>query len=59
MWLVLANVLTGLLERVLFANIRFHDTINRGRLLNRFGKDFEGQMGVIPLCAYAESRRRH
>lgn len=31
-----------LLERVLFANIRFHDTINRGRLLNRFGKDFEG-----------------
>ncbi|KAG8693030.1 hypothetical protein FRC09_010790, partial [Ceratobasidium sp. 395] len=31
-----------LLEAVLFANIRFHDTINRGRLLNRFGKDFEG-----------------
>ncbi|KZV87123.1 multidrug resistance-associated ABC transporter [Exidia glandulosa HHB12029] len=31
-----------LLERVLFARIRFHDTINRGRLLNRFGKDFEG-----------------
>ncbi|KAK2461264.1 hypothetical protein APHAL10511_006791 [Amanita phalloides] len=31
-----------LLESVLFANIRFHDTVNRGRLLNRFGKDFEG-----------------
>ena len=26
----------------MFANIRFHDTISRGRLLNRFGKDFEG-----------------
>jgi hypothetical protein len=31
-----------LLQSVLFAPIRFHDTINRGRLLNRFGKDFEG-----------------
>ncbi|THU79589.1 ATP-binding cassette transporter [Dendrothele bispora CBS 962.96] len=31
-----------LLETVLFANIRFHDTVNRGRVLNRFGKDFEG-----------------
>ncbi|OCH85283.1 hypothetical protein OBBRIDRAFT_839078 [Obba rivulosa] len=30
-----------LLEGVLFANIRFHDTVSRGRLLNRFGKDFE------------------
>lgn len=30
-----------LLKSVLFANIRFHDTTNRGRLLNRFGKDFE------------------
>ncbi|KAF9031702.1 multidrug resistance-associated ABC transporter [Hymenopellis radicata] len=32
----------GLLETVLFTNIRFHDTVSRGRLLNRFGKDFEG-----------------
>jgi ABC-type multidrug transport system fused ATPase/permease subunit len=32
-----------LLETVLFANIRFHDTVSRGRLLNRFGKDFEGE----------------
>lgn len=32
---------TGLLEAVLFARIRFHDTVSRGRLLNRFGKDFE------------------
>lgn len=31
-----------LLQSVLFAPIRFHDTTNRGRLLNRFGKDFEG-----------------
>jgi len=31
-----------LLETVLFANIRFHDTVSRGWLLNRFGKDFEG-----------------
>lgn len=32
-----------LLQAVLFANIRFHDTVSRGRLLNRFGKDFEGE----------------
>ncbi|CAK5268756.1 unnamed protein product, partial [Mycena citricolor] len=31
-----------LLEGVLFAKIRFHDTVSRGRVLNRFGKDFEG-----------------
>ncbi|KLO19366.1 ATP-binding cassette transporter [Schizopora paradoxa] len=31
-----------LLRVVLSAQIRFHDTISRGRLLNRFGKDFEG-----------------
>ncbi|KAH8825289.1 multidrug resistance-associated ABC transporter [Flagelloscypha sp. PMI_526] len=31
-----------LLEAILFANIRFHDTVSRGRVLNRFGKDFEG-----------------
>ncbi|KAK7044499.1 multidrug resistance-associated ABC transporter protein [Favolaschia claudopus] len=31
-----------LLETVLFAKIRFHDTVSRGRVLNRFGKDFEG-----------------
>ena len=29
-----------LLESVLFADMRFHDTISRGRLLNRFGNDF-------------------
>lgn len=32
-----------LLDAVLFAPIRFHDTVSRGRLLNRFGKDFEGE----------------
>ncbi|KAI0074080.1 multidrug resistance-associated ABC transporter [Panus rudis PR-1116 ss-1] len=37
-----------LLEGVLFANIRFHDTVSRGRLLNRFGKDFEGIDSTLP-----------
>ena len=31
-----------LLESVLFADIRFHDTVARGRSLNRFGKDMDG-----------------
>lgn len=35
-----------LLKSVLFANIRFHDTTNRGRLLNRFGKDFESTVNI-------------
>jgi hypothetical protein len=34
-----------LLESVLFANVRFHDTVSRGRSLNRFGKDLEGWLG--------------
>lgn len=38
----------GLLEGVLFAQIRFHDTVSRGRLLNRFGKDFEGVDSSLP-----------
>lgn len=33
-----------LLEGVLFTDIRFHDTISRGTLLNRFGKDFESEI---------------
>ncbi|KAJ3535457.1 hypothetical protein NM688_g6972 [Phlebia brevispora] len=37
-----------LLEGVLFANIRFHDTVSRGRVLNRFGKDFEGVDSTLP-----------
>ncbi|KAI0720942.1 ATP-binding cassette transporter [Cerioporus squamosus] len=37
-----------LLESVLFANIRFHDTSSRGRLLNRFGKDIEGIDSSLP-----------
>ena len=37
-----------LLECVLFAKIRFHDTVSRGRLLNRFGKDFEGIDSSLP-----------
>nr|GAT54702.1 multidrug resistance-associated ABC transporter protein [Mycena chlorophos] len=32
----------GLLHSILLANIRFHDTISRGLLLNRFGRDLEG-----------------
>lgn len=34
-----------MLETVLFASVRFHDTTSRGRLLNRFGKDLE----FVPL----------
>ncbi|KAJ7065610.1 multidrug resistance-associated ABC transporter [Mycena amicta] len=37
-----------LLEAVLFAEIRFHDTVSRGRVLNRFGKDFEGIDSNLP-----------
>ncbi|TFK32340.1 multidrug resistance-associated ABC transporter [Crucibulum laeve] len=37
-----------LLQAVLFTNIRFHDTISRGRLLNRFGKDFEAIDVTLP-----------
>jgi hypothetical protein len=32
----------AMLETVLLATLRFHDTTSRGRLLNRFGKDIEG-----------------
>ncbi|KAL0069222.1 hypothetical protein AAF712_003585 [Marasmius tenuissimus] len=39
-----------LLETVLFANIRFHDTVSRGRLLNRFGKDFESMLTFFLSC---------
>ncbi|KAF9479792.1 multidrug resistance-associated ABC transporter [Pholiota conissans] len=31
-----------MLESVLFAPLRFHESTSRGSLLNRFGKDFEG-----------------
>ncbi|KAF8178262.1 multidrug resistance-associated ABC transporter [Pholiota molesta] len=31
-----------LLESILFASLRFHESTSRGSLLNRFGKDFEG-----------------
>ena len=41
-----------LLEGVLFANIRFHDTVSRGRLLNRFGKDFEGESYAVSMFTY-------
>ena len=44
----MANHPLELLEGVLFANIRFHDTVSRGRLLNRFGKDFEGVDSSLP-----------
>ena len=49
---------TELLETVLFANIRFHDTVSRGRLLNRFGKDFEGRSSSVTPAAYISRRRR-
>lgn len=50
---------TELLETVLFANIRFHDTVSRGRLLNRFGKDFEGHSFSVAPAAYISHRRRY
>ncbi|EIW74375.1 P-loop containing nucleoside triphosphate hydrolase protein [Coniophora puteana RWD-64-598 SS2] len=37
-----------MLESVLLANIRFHDTASRGVLLNRFAKDFEVLDSVLP-----------
>lgn len=40
-----------LLEAVLFADIRFHDTVSRGHLLNRFGKDFEGTSESVWLLS--------
>lgn len=45
----------GLLEGVLFANIRFHDTVSRGRLLNRFGKDFEGKIHLVSMILSPEA----
>lgn len=48
-----SNDLPGLLEAVLFAHIRFHDTVSRGRLLNRFGKDFEGFL-ASNFCAHSK-----
>lgn len=48
-----------LLETVLFANIRFHDTVSRGRLLNRFGKDFEGHISSIIHPANISRRIRY
>jgi hypothetical protein len=44
--------LLGMLETVLFASIRFHDTVNRGRVLNRFGKDFEGEISDVWDCSH-------
>ena len=47
-----------LLESVLFANVRFHDTVSRGRLLNRFGKDFESWFNlksILSLIVYFTS----
>ena len=50
---------TELLETVLFTNIRFHDTVSRGRLLNRFGKDFDGHSFSVTPAAYISLRRRY
>jgi len=49
----------GLLETVLFANIRFHDTVSRGRLLNRFGKDFEGRSSSMMQITHISLRARY
>ena len=53
------HLYTELLETVLFANIRFHDTVSRGRLLNRFGKDIEGLSSSMTPAAYFSRRRRN
>ncbi|CAK5268515.1 unnamed protein product [Mycena citricolor] len=37
-----------LLSTVLFAQIRFHDTVPRGALLNRFGRDIEEIDSTLP-----------
>jgi hypothetical protein len=50
---------TELLETVLFANTQFHDTVSRGRLLNRFGEDFEGRSCSVTLAPYISRRRRY
>ncbi|KDR71589.1 hypothetical protein GALMADRAFT_792794 [Galerina marginata CBS 339.88] len=43
------SLYSNLLEVVLFAKMRFHDTISRGRLLNRFGRDFEVTDSQLPF----------
>jgi hypothetical protein len=53
------SLCTELLESVLFANIRFHDTVSRGRLLNRFGKDFEGHSSFVIPAVYISRRSRY
>ena len=53
------SLCTELLETVLFANIRFHDTVSRGRLLNRFGKDFEGHSSSVIPAVYISRQRRY
>ncbi|KAJ7575966.1 P-loop containing nucleoside triphosphate hydrolase protein [Mycena floridula] len=37
-----------LLETILFSNLRFHDTVSRGRILNRFGNDFAAIDSGLP-----------
>ena len=60
-FIMVFTTILGLLEGVLFANIRFHDTVSRGRLLNRFGKDFEGEAKeakrtpVLTVCVGVDS----
>ena len=53
------TVCAELLETVLFANIRFHDTVSRGRLLNRFGEDIEGHNSSVILAVHISRRRRY
>jgi hypothetical protein len=43
-----------MLESVLLAKLRFHDTTAKGRLLNRFGKDLEGlDSSMADNCTFA------
>ncbi len=51
-----------MLERILRATVRFHDTAVRGRVLNRFGKDMENMDSSIAdsfgRCIYYGKSRR-
>ncbi|KAJ7065639.1 multidrug resistance-associated ABC transporter [Mycena amicta] len=43
-----ASLHKRILESILFARMRFHDTVSRGRVLNRFGKDLEAIDSNLP-----------
>lgn len=45
--------LIEMLQSVLFAKLRFHDTTSKGRIINRFSKDIEGlDSSMADNCEY-------